>query len=103
MPEHAAPATQTRYPWRTTVRSGFQFVVGLAPMVPVIVDASGIPEGTAGVAGAIAISAGVTRVMALPAVDAFLQRFIPWLAAAKPVGDGVAYRGPVDQPVPPVA
>ena len=101
MPEHVAP-TQVRFPWRTTIRSGFQFVVGLAPMVPLIVHASGIPEGTVGVGGAIAISAGVTRVMALPQVDLFLQRFVPWLAAAKPAGDGVAYRGPVDQPVPPV-
>lgn len=78
----AAPATQVRRPWRTTVRTLFQLLVGLAPMLPVIVDASGVDEASAGVAGALAISAAVTRVMSLPQVEQLLQRFVPWLAAA---------------------
>jgi len=78
----AAPATQVRRPWRSTVRTVFQLVVGLAPMVPVIVQASGVEQASAGVAGALAISGGITRVMALPQVEAFLQRFVPWLAAS---------------------
>ncbi|MCU1588794.1 MAG: hypothetical protein JWP11_50 [Frankiales bacterium] len=78
----AAPATQVRRPWRSTLRTVFQIVVGLAPMLPAIVHASGV-DGTAGpVAGALAISATVTRVMGLPAVEQFLQKFVPWLAAA---------------------
>lgn len=78
--------TQTRYPWRTTVRTAFQLVTGIAPMVPLIIDASGLDEAAAPVAGAIAISAGITRVMALPAVEGFLRRWAPWLAAAPTSG-----------------
>lgn len=78
----AAPATQVRRPWRTTVRTVFQFAVGLAPVLPVIVQASGVDQTGPAVAGALVISAGVTRVMGLPAVEAFLQNFIPWLAAS---------------------
>ena len=82
MGEHSAPeSTQTQYPWRAVARTVFAFVVGFAPLAPVIVDASGIPEATPGVAGALAISAGVTRVLALPQVNELLQRWVPWLAA----------------------
>jgi hypothetical protein len=78
----AAPATQVRRPWRSTVRTLFQLAVGLAPMLPLIVGASGLDETAPAVAGALAISGAVTRVMALPQVEQFLQRFLPWLAAA---------------------
>lgn len=78
----AAPATQVRRPWRSTARTVFQLVVGLAPMLPAIVHASGVDDTLAPVAGALAISGGITRVMGLPAVEAFLQRFVPWLAAS---------------------
>lgn len=77
----AAPATQVRRPWRSTVRTVFQLVVGLAPMMPVIVAASGVDETLPAVGLALGISAGVTRIMNLPAVEDFLQRFVPWLAA----------------------
>lgn len=78
----AAPATQVKRPWRATVRTALQLVLGLAPMVPLIVDASGVDQAAPAVAGAITISLAVTRVMSLPAVEVFLQRFAPWLAAA---------------------
>lgn len=78
----AAPATQVRRPWRSTIRTVFQIAVGLAPMLPAIVHASGVDDTAAPVGAALAISGGVTRVMAMPAVEAFLQRFLPWLAAA---------------------
>lgn len=90
----AAPATQIRRPWRSTVRTAFQILSGLLPMLPLIVDASGIDEAAPGVAGALAISSAVTRVMALPAVEQFLQRFAPFLAAnppAKPTDDTGAF------------
>lgn len=78
----AAPATQIRKPWRATLRTAFQVAVGLAPMLPALVDASGVDDTMPAVAGALAISTGVTRVMSLPGVEAFLQRFAPWLAAS---------------------
>lgn len=78
----AAPATQVRRPWRSTLRTIFQLTVALAAMLPVIVDASGADETLPAVGGALFIAGGVTRVMALPAVEQFLQRFVPWLAAS---------------------
>lgn len=80
----AAPATQVKRPWRATARTALQLVLGLAPMVPLIVGASGVDQAAPPVAGALAISLAVTRVMSLPAVEQFLQQFAPWLAAAPP-------------------
>lgn len=78
----AAPATQVRRPWRATVRTVFQLLVGLAAMLPLLADAAGLEETTPVLAGALAVSAAVTRVMALPAVEAFLESFVPFLAAS---------------------
>lgn len=77
--------TQIRRPWRSTVRTAFQALTGLAPMAPVIYQAATdhdptLASGAAGVA--LAISAGVTRVMAIPGVETWLRRFVPFLAAA---------------------
>jgi hypothetical protein len=64
---------------RRVIRGFFQFVVGLAAGVPLIVQASGIPETTAGVGTALAVGLGLTRVMALPVVDDLLPS---WLRAS---------------------
>ncbi|QCG77769.1 hypothetical protein QLQ77_gp23 [Gordonia phage Reyja] len=82
----AAP-TQSRYPWRTTVRSAVQFLIAFAPLAPVIVTASGVDEATAGVAGMLAVFAGITRIMAVPRVNTFLERWAPWLAAEPRTGE----------------
>lgn len=83
MGRHSTPedATQVRYPWRAVVRTIFQLVVGVAAAMPAIVAASGLPETAAGVGVALAVSAAVTRVMAIPAVDMALRVWAPWLAA----------------------
>lgn len=78
---HAATTSQTRHPWRATVRTAFAVVVALAAMTPALVEAAGLDETAAPVAGALAITAAITRILALPAVEAFLERFVPWLAA----------------------
>lgn len=78
----AAPATQVRRPWRATVRTVFQLVVGLAAVLPVLVDAAGLEETAPLLGAALAVSAAVTRVMAFPQVEEFLERFAPWLAAS---------------------
>lgn len=79
MGEHeAAPVaapTQVQHPWRASVRTAIQTAIALAALLPLIVAASGIPETSAAVAGALAVAAGVTRVMALPQVDALLSRW----------------------------
>lgn len=73
--------TQVQYPWRAFVRTVVQLVVGLAVAVPVFVQASGLPETTAGVGVALAVSAVITRVMADPRVESFIAMVAPWLAA----------------------
>ena len=79
--------TQVRRPWRSTARSVFQALIGLAVIAPLVAaaveeatgyDLDGIPLIAAVLAGA----AAVARVMAVPAVEVWLRRFVPWLAAA---------------------
>lgn len=59
-----------------TARTVVQTAVGIAVVLPAIVDAAGLPETLPWVAGALAVAGALTRVMALPAV----QRLLPgWL------------------------
>jgi hypothetical protein len=61
---------------KRTARTVLQSAVGIAVVLPAVVDASGVPESLPWVAGALAVSGGFARVMALPAV----QRLLPsWL------------------------
>ncbi|WP_327378022.1 hypothetical protein OG393_31090 [Streptomyces sp. NBC_01216] len=61
---------------KRTVRTVVQTAVGIAVVLPAIVDASGIPASLPWVAGALAVAGALTRVMAVPAV----QRLLPgWL------------------------
>lgn len=73
--------TQTKYPWRTVLRSVFQGIVGFAPVFPLIVGASGADETGPAIALGLAVSGGITRIMAVPQVEDFLQKHVPWLAA----------------------
>ncbi|MEF9883438.1 hypothetical protein [Streptomyces sp. P9-A4] len=59
---------------KRTIRTVLQTTVALALALPAIVAASGIPAALPWVAGALAISGGLARVMALPAVEALLDR-----------------------------
>ena len=74
-------ATQEKYPWRATVRTVFQAVVGFASMWALMVVALGLDEAVPWVAASLAVTGGITRVMAIPEVNAWLERWIPWLAA----------------------
>lgn len=78
MADHAAEKpTQTRYPWRATVRTGLAFVSGAAVSAPVLYTAvtNESPETATG-AGllALTVSAAITRVMAVPFVNEWLTR-----------------------------
>jgi len=77
----AVTPTQLRRPWRSTARTIFQATVSLAAMWAVIVQAAGLPDW-AWVGTSIAVAGGITRVMAIPAVETWLRRFLPFLAAA---------------------
>lgn len=71
-------STQTAYPWRATARTVFQAIVGLAALLAMITVDAGTP---AALATAVAVSATVTRVMAIPAVNDWITTFLPFLAA----------------------
>lgn len=82
--------TQVQRPWRATVRTVFQALVSLALLAPLIAEAveqatghdlDGVPF----VVSVLALSAVVTRVMAIPQVEAWIEAYLPFLAADKPV------------------
>ncbi|MFI8961449.1 hypothetical protein ACIGO8_04965 [Streptomyces sp. NPDC053493] len=64
---------------KRTVRTVLQTAVGIAVVLPAIVDASGIPATLPWVAGALAVAGALTRVMAFPAFQALLPS---WLRTA---------------------
>lgn len=93
----AEQPTQVRHPWRSTVRTGFQVVVALASLLPYVVAEIDVPvEGL--LAQVLAVAVGITRVMAMPQVSTFLERFLPGLAPA-----GGTRTRPQTQEGPPVA
>lgn len=77
---YTPPTTQSRYPWRATARTIFAAGVGLALLLPTIADVLGV-SAVPWVAGAVAVAASVTRVLAIPGVERWLKDFLPWLAA----------------------
>lgn len=77
--------TQSRYPWRAVARTAFAVLPLLAAMVPDVVDALGISQTSAGVI-ATGLALSITKILALPSVNAFLQAsgLLSWLAAEPP-------------------
>jgi hypothetical protein len=76
--------TQVKKPWRATVRTLFAALVAVASMAPLVYSAAfqNDPEKATGWSAlALGIAAGITRVLAVPAVEAFLQSYLPFLAA----------------------
>ncbi|MFJ9376571.1 hypothetical protein [Streptomyces sp. NPDC101455] len=61
---------------KRTARTVLQTAVGVAVVLPGIVDASGIPASLPWVAGALAVAGGLARVMALPSVQALLPGWL---------------------------
>ncbi|MFI1826317.1 hypothetical protein ACH41E_07655 [Streptomyces sp. NPDC020412] len=68
---------------RRTARTVLQSAVGIAVVLPAIVDASGVPATLPWVAGALAVAATLARVMALDGVQRLLP---PWLRT-RPTGE----------------
>ncbi|WP_280378536.1 hypothetical protein [Nocardia wallacei] len=73
-------ASQVSHPWRATARTVLQLVVGLAVALPTLVGLLDLPP-SAGLTAALGVAAAITRVMAMPAVEAALRQWVPWLAA----------------------
>ncbi|MFI1027634.1 hypothetical protein [Streptomyces sp. NPDC020951] len=61
---------------KRTLRTVVQTAVGLCVLLPTVVDAAGIPETLPWVAGALTAAAGMTRIMALSAVQALLPSWL---------------------------
>ena len=73
MAKHSAVTTQSQHPWRATIRTILAVVVALSAMAPSIYSAAtqGSPEAATGAAAlALGIAAAITRIMALPGVEA---------------------------------
>lgn len=76
-------STQVKHPWRTTIRSVFQGFVTLALVAPQIYSAAMAHDATMAkgwAATGLAIAGAVTRIMAMPQVDDFLAKYLPFLA-----------------------
>ncbi|MDQ0582836.1 hypothetical protein [Streptomyces rishiriensis] len=68
---------------KRTLRTVLQTAVGLCVLLPAVVHAAGIPGTLPWVAAALTAAGGVTRVMALPAVQTLLPS---WLRTDVPAG-----------------
>lgn len=78
--------TQVKHPGRATFRTVFQGAIAFLAILPLIFATAGIPPvGIAAIL--VGVAGAVTRVMALPGVEAFLENYIPALAA-KPKANG---------------
>jgi hypothetical protein len=72
--------TQSRHPWRATLRTVFAGAVGALTLLPEVAAAAHI--GTLPtVVQILGVAGAVTRVLALPGVDGWLRAYVPWLAA----------------------
>lgn len=74
------------HPWRRVLRTIIAAVPGLVVAVPLIINTLNIdpdkyPKLYAFAVGALALTAAITRVLAIPQVEAFLQKTMKWLAA----------------------
>jgi hypothetical protein len=73
--------TQSRHPWRATARTVFAAGVALLTLLPVIAATAGVDTVPA-IAQVLVVAGAVTRVLALPDVERFMELYIPWLAAS---------------------
>lgn len=76
-----ATTTQTRHPWRAVLRTIVAYIPPVAIMLPEAAEAAGV-ERVAWVAAILAVAGAITRVLAVPSVNAFFQQVFPPLAAA---------------------
>lgn len=73
-------ASQTRHPWRATARTTIAALWGLIPVLPYIATSARI-ETVPAIASVLAVTAAVTRVASDPRIEAYIETYIPWLAA----------------------
>lgn len=68
--------TQVVYPSKATLRTGVQVVLGLAVAMPFLVQDIGLDNTIPIVATVLGVSAVIARVMAIPAVNILLAKYL---------------------------
>lgn len=76
LPEPVARPAQVAYPSKAVIRTVVQIVVGLAVAMPYLVTELGLDGTWPVVVTVLGISAGITRVMAIPAVNILLGKYL---------------------------
>lgn len=77
------PPTQVAYPWRTTLRTAVQALIGALPLIVEVLAGLHLDTVPA-VAQFMAVTAAAARFMAQPVVHDWIDRFAPWLLPAPP-------------------
>lgn len=72
--------TQARHPWRATARTTIAALIALLPALPEIAQELHISTLPL-VASILSITALITRVLAIPEVDRWVDRYAPSLSA----------------------
>lgn len=81
-----SPSSQVRHPWRAAFRTGLAALLAALlafPEIARVLSISDIPI----VATTVGVAVAVTRVMALPSVERFLDDYAPFLSSTGPADD----------------
>jgi hypothetical protein len=70
---------------RRTVRTAVAVVLGLASGLPLLVSTAGLPETLPGLGTVLAVAAAITRLMALPQVNAWLPSWLQMAPSKAPL------------------
>lgn len=81
--DDAREPTQIIHPWREVARSAIAFSIGFIPVGTALVVTMGWQDATPFISSFLAFGAAVTRVMAMPVTETFLNRHAPWLSASE--------------------
>lgn len=76
--------TQVVHSWRTVTRTLFQALIAMAVLSPLLINAVNNKDtstATGFAAGVLIVSGAITRVMAIPGVNQFIEKYLPFLAA----------------------
>lgn len=72
--------TPVSHPNRRAIRTFVAAAIGMLPLIPELVFGLHL-DGTEVGAQVVAVSGTMSRIMALPSVDRWIRRYLPWLAA----------------------
>lgn len=76
-------SSQVSYPWRATLRTAAAATVAALPLVAVVLTDLHL-HATVWGGWLIGATTGMTRVMAIPQVDGWIRRWVPWLSPQPP-------------------